>query len=101
LYSSPTIRAIKSRIVRWKRCKTQTKFWSENLKRHVGNPITSIGHVPRVTDGGSHQICCGGPNSYGNKEPWTNRKGNEMGQPQQLAHPRERSPLPLLSPRSH
>jgi hypothetical protein len=26
LYSSPTIRAIKSRIVRWKRCKTQTKF---------------------------------------------------------------------------
>jgi hypothetical protein len=54
-----------------------------------GDPVTSIGRVPRVADGGSHQIWWGGPNSCGNKDPWTNSKGNEMGHTQELAHPRE------------
>jgi hypothetical protein len=57
-------------------------------------PLTPNGRGPRVADGRSHQVWWGGPNSYGNKDPWTNRKGNKMGHPQELAHPSEWSPLP-------
>jgi hypothetical protein len=71
------------------------------MKRPVEDPVTSIGRVPRVADGGSQQMWWGDPNSYGNKNPLTNRKGNKMGHSQELPHPREWSPLPLVSPRSH
>jgi hypothetical protein len=47
----------------------------------VGDPVTSVGQISRVADGGSHHIWWGGPNSYGDKDLWTNRKGNKMGQP--------------------
>jgi len=51
------------------------------------------------TEQGNYELFS--PTTYGNKDPWTNRKCYKMGHLQDLAHPREQSPLPLVNPRSH